>query len=205
MKIKKLIKPSRLIFLILLLASNTLAWFIYATKVDNNVSVHVKAWNIVLEAGDTAITNTINLDIDSIYPGMEDYEYQIVAHNRSEVSANLSYQILEARILNETYISVEGREALGEPAVATDLTSAQLSDKLLNDYPFSISIDMSDDYMELEEGEETYTISVIWPYESNQDELDTQWGINAATYKESNPTNSSIALKVKILITQSTS
>ena len=205
MKIKKLIKPSRLIFLILLLASNTLAWFIYATKVDNNVSVHVKAWNIVLEAGDTAITNTINLDIDSIYPGMEDYEYQIVAHNRSEVSANLSYQILEARILNETYISVEGREALGEAAVATDLTSAQLSDKLLNDYPFSISIDMSDDYMELEEGEETYTISVIWPYESNQDELDTQWGINAATYKESNPTNSSIALKVKILITQSTS
>lgn len=205
MKIKKLIKPSRLIFLILLLASNTLAWFIYATKVDNNVSVHVKAWNIVLEAGDTAITNTINLDIDSIYPGMEDYEYQIVAHNRSEVSANLSYQILEARILNETYISVEGREALGEPAVATDLTSAQLGDKLLNDYPFSISIDMSDDYMELEEGEETYTISVIWPYENNQDELDTQWGINAATYKESNPTNSSIALKVKILITQSTS
>lgn len=201
----KIIKPSRLIFLILLLASNTMAWFIYATKVDNNISVHVKAWDIVLEAGDTNVSSTINLDIESIYPGMEDYEYQITAYNRSEVSADMSYQILEARILDQTYITVEGRQDLGQAAVATDLTSAQLENKLENDYPFSITVDLSAVYMELEQGEETYTVNVVWPYESNHDDIDTQWGIAAATYKESNPTNSSIALKIKILITQSAS
>ncbi len=203
MKKKSIIKPTRLIFLILLLASNTLAWFIYATKVDNNISVHVKAWDIVLEAGDTAVSNIINLDIESIYPGMEDYEYQITAYNRSEVSADMSYEILEARILDQTYVTVEGREALGQTAEATDLTSAQLENKLANDYPFSITVDLSASFMELEDGEETYTIGVVWPYENNHDDVDTEWGIAAATYKESNPTNSSIAIKVKISITQS--
>lgn len=203
MKKKSIIKPTRLIFLILLLASNTLAWFIYATKVDNNISVHVKAWDIVLEAGDTAVSNIINLDIESIYPGMEDYEYQITAYNKSEVSADMSYEILEARILNQTYVTVEGREALGQTAEATDLTSAQLENKLANDYPFSITVDLSANFMELEDGEETYTIGVVWPYENNHDDVDTEWGIAAATYKESNPTNSSIAIKVKISITQS--
>lgn len=203
MKKKSIIKPTRLIFLILLLASNTLAWFIYATKVDNNISVHVKAWDIVLEAGDTAVSNIINLDIESIYPGMEDYEYQITAYNKSEVSADMSYEILEARILDQTYVTVEGREALGQTAEATDLTSTQLENKLANDYPFSITVDLSASFMELEDGEETYTIGVVWPYENNHDDVDTEWGIAAATYKESNPTNSSIAIKVKISITQS--
>ena len=205
MKKKKIVKPSRLIFLILLLASNTLAWFIYATKVDNNISVHVKAWDIVLEAGNTTVSNIINLDVGNIYPGMTDYEYQITAYNRSEVSADMSYQILEARILDQTYVTVEGRENLGQSPVETDLTSAQLENKLGNDYPFSITIDLSAIYMELEQGEETYTVRVVWPYENNQDALDTQWGIAAAEYKESNPTSSSIALKIKLLITQSAS
>ena len=205
MKKKKIVKPSRLIFLILLLASNTLAWFIYATKVDNNISVHVKACDIVLEAGNTTVSNIINLDVGNIYPGMTDYEYQITAYNRSEVSADMSYQILEARILDQTYVTVEGRENLGQSPVETDLTSAQLENKLGNDYPFSITIDLSAIYMELEQGEETYTVRVVWPYENNQDALDTQWGIAAAEYKESNPTSSSIALKIKLLITQSAS
>ncbi len=203
MKVKKIVRPSRIIFLILLLAANTMAWFIYATKVDNNVTVHVKAWNIVLEAGDTTISNTINLDIDSIYPGIEDYEYEVTAYNRSEVGADLSYQILEARILDQTYTTVEGRQNAGDTPLATDLTSAQLETKLLNDYPFSISIDISDNYMELESGEETYTIGVTWPFESNNDALDTEWGIAAAEYKESNPSDASITLRIKIIVTQS--
>ena len=75
-KKKALLKSSRLLFIIFLLLSNTFAWFIYATKVDNNISVHVKAWNVVFEAGDTQITNTINLNIDSV-----EFEYQINYYN----------------------------------------------------------------------------------------------------------------------------
>ena len=90
-RIKKRISAKTLIILIVTLSVNSFAWFIYATKIDSSVSVHVRAWNVVFEAGDSEVTDTVNLVVDSIYPGMEDYEYQITAYNRSEVSANLSY------------------------------------------------------------------------------------------------------------------
>ena len=200
-----LIKPSKLIFLIVLLASNTFAWFIYATKIDSNVSVHVRAWNVIFEAGDSQVTDTINLTVDSIYPGMDDYSYEIKAYNRSEVSASLSYQILSASILGEEYITKEGRAALGEEENEDDLTSQQLENKLLNDYPFSISIGISNVLIGIGNGEESYTLGVVWPYESNQDEIDTMWGINSYQYKESNPDSPSITLKVKVIITQNAS
>ena len=201
-KKRSLLKPSRLAFLIILALSNTFAWFIYATKIDSNVSVHVRAWNVVFEAGDNLVTDTINLTVDSIYPGMEDYEYVINAYNHGDVSASLSYQILSARILDQEYISKEGRAANGDAPVLSDLTSAQLEAKLANDYPFSITIDISNAVITQTNGEESYTLSVVWPYESNHDDVDTQWGIDAYEFKESNPTLPSITLRIKIIITQ---
>ena len=202
-KNRKLLKPSRLVFLIVLLVSNTFAWFIYATKIDSEVSVHVRAWNVIFEAGQSHVTDTLNLNVDNVYPGMEDYEYEVRAYNRSEVSANLSYQILRARILNDEYISVEEKDALGLTITEDDLTSEEIRQMLLNDYPFEIAINTSASTMQEGNGTATYTLSVTWPYESNQDAVDTQWGVAAYNYKESNPTSPSIALKVKIIITQS--
>ncbi len=199
---KKIITPSRLIILILLFVGNTFAWFIYATKIDNSISVHVKAWNVVFEAGDNTVTDTVNLNVDNIYPGMEDYEYEIKAYNRSEVNASLSYKILEARIFDNLYITADGRAERNEEVLPGDFTSDLLESRLLNDYPFKISIDISNNFIDPETGEEKYTFKVVWPYESNNDALDTEWGINAATYKKNNPSNSSIALKIKIIITQ---
>ena len=199
------LRPSRLLFLIILLASNTFAWFIYATRINSDVSVHVRAWNVVFEAGEHQVTDMVSLDVDSIYPGMDDYTYEIKAYNRSDVSASLSYQILNARILNQEFVTVEGREALGQEANPNDLTSDQLKQKLLNDYPFSISISTSNDTIALGNGEEIYTFAVVWPYESNHDDIDTMWGVNSYQYKESNPDSPSITLSVKIIITQNPS
>ena len=198
----KKIGPFRLIFLIVLIASNSFAWFIYATKIDSTVDVHVRAWNIVFEADDNEITSVINFPVDSIYPGMENYAYEIKAYNNSEVSARMVYQILEAHILGTDYISVEGRGELGETPLATDMTSSELEEMLAEDYPFSITIDVSDDYIDEEDGLETYTFNVVWPYEQNDDAADTYWGVEAYNYKESNPNDPSITLKVKIIITQ---
>ncbi len=199
------LRPSRLIFLIVLIAANSFAWFIYATKIETNISVHVKGWNVLFEAGDSTVTDTVSFVVDSIYPGMEDYSYDVNAYNRSEVTASLSYVLLSARILDQTYVTVEGRADAGETPVAGDLTSAQLEQKLLNDYPFAISFSLSSTTMYETNGSATYTFEVTWPFESNQDALDTQWGIAAYNYKESNPSNSSIALRAKVIITQNAS
>ena len=85
---------------------------------------------------------------------------------------------------------------------ATDLTSAQLITKLANDYPFSITAGVSNTTMVAETGQETYSFGVTWPYEQGNDALDTTWGINAADYKANYPSNSSISLRIKIIITQ---
>lgn len=201
----KKIKPTRIVILIFFVIANTFAWFIYATRVDNDISVHVRAWNVVFEAGDNQITNSVDLNVDSIYPGMTDYLYEINAYNRSEVSATLTYQLLEATIFGDQYITTAGRIERGEAPVVTDLTSAQLENKLANDYPFSIFLDISDTIIDLGTGQETYSFNVVWPYEQNDDETDTYWGIRAAYFKESNPLDPCISIKVKLVITQNLS
>ena len=201
----KKVKPSRLMFLIVLIMANTFAWFIYATRIDSSISVHVKSWNVIFEAGENTVTDNVSINVGDIYPGMDDYEYSITAYNQSEVAANLSYKILEARILNTTYITTEGRGERGETVLATDPTSLELEEMLYNDYPFQISLNTSSNTIDMEDGEEDFTLEVTWPYENNDDATDTTWGIAAYNYKESNPSLPSIAIRVKIIITQSSS
>ena len=201
-KKKRIIKSRRIILLILLLLSNSFAWFIYATEVDNDMSAHVRAWKVVFEAGDSPIIDYVNIDIDSMYPGMEDFSYEIKAYNRSEVEAQLAYVLLEARIMDETYITKEGREELAEEPVSTDFSSEELLKKLEQDYPFHISFDLTSTAIDPAIGEAKYIVKANWPYESGNDELDTLWGTKAYQYKEENPDSPPILLKLKISIFQ---
>ncbi len=201
-KRRHLLKPSRLVFLIVLLAANTFAWFIYATKINTDVSVHVRAWNVVFESGENELSNDVDIDIDSIYPGMDDYEYEITAYNHSEVSASMTYEILSVRILSTSYYTAEEKQRLGLTITGDEPTSADLEDMLENDFPFSVTFETSSNTIAQGNGEETYTLAVVWPYESNDDETDTLWGSNAYTYKQSNPTSPSIALKIRLTIIQ---
>lgn len=201
-KKKRIIKSRRIILVILLLLSNSFAWFIYATEVDNDMSAHVRAWKVVFEAGDSPIVDYVNIDIDSMYPGMQDFSYEIKAYNRSEVSASLSYTLLEAQIMDEKYITVEGREELGEEVVDTDLTSEELLQKLENDYPFHILFQLTSTAIDPSIGEAKYMVKANWPYESGNDELDTLWGTKASQFKEENPDTPTILLKLKISVFQ---
>lgn len=195
-------KLFRLLVLIVLVSANTFAWFIYATKIDGSVSVHVKGWDVLFEAGENQVSNVINVNVDSIYPGMSDYHYEVKAYNRSEMSASLSYEIIEVRLLNTTYVSQEGRAYYGQTAQSTDLSSTQLESKLLSDYPFSLEISKSNTNIPAGTGIEKVNFDLVWPYENNNDEEDTEWGINASNYKKSNPSSPTIAIKIKIIITQ---
>ena len=204
-KSKIKLKPSRLVFLIVLVAANTFAWFIYATRVDTNIDVHVKSWNVTFEAGQNEVTNIVNIAVDDIYPGMTNYSYAITAYNRSEVPATLSFTILEARVLFDRYVTTEGRALSHEQSQVGDLSSAQLQTKLATDYPFTITLGLSGTSIQQGNGTQTFNIGVVWPYENNHDDIDTYWGTQAHAYKTAYPTNSSITIKVKLTITQASS
>ncbi len=201
----KILRPHRLVFLIVLVAANTFAWFIYANKIDSSVSVHVKGWNVTFEANDNQVTNDLSIQVDDLYPGMEDYEYNISAYNNSEVNASLSYFIIEARVLDTTYVTVEGRGSRGEAVQQDDLTSAQLQSKLASDYPFAITMSTTGSLLGMNNGSQDFTLNAEWDYENNQDALDTQWGIDASDYKASYPSSPCISIVVKLTITQNAS
>ena len=201
-KNKKKLLILRLVFVFFLVVSNTFAWFIYITRVDNSVNVHVKSWDVTFQSGDQEISNNVDVDIENLYPGMQDFRYEIMAYNKSEVSATLNYTILEARIFEDEYVTVEGRELRGEDPVETDLTSEELETQFRTDYPFNLRITLSNQTIAGESGNELFTLLVVWPYESGDDELDTQWGIHAANYKKNNPDKQSMTLKIKVEITQ---
>ena len=201
-KKKRKISLVRIIFLIFLVLSNTLAWFIYVTRIDNSVSVHVKSWDVVFQDGENEISTTLDILVDNIYPGMEDFHYDISAYNKSEVSAYLTYKILEADIFGTSYITKEGREERKEEEQQGDMSSAELEEKFKNDYPFSLTIGVSNTHISEENGMEEYHVNLVWPYEGKSDEEDTRWGINAATYHKNNPGKPGMVLKIKISITQ---
>ena len=202
LRLLKRVKPSRLIFLAVLLAVNTYAWFIYVNTVSNSVDVHVKSWKIDFTSGDTPITDYVNVFVDNVYPGMTTYTKSITAYNYSEVAATATYKILSASIMGDEYVTVEGRDETGQTVLGTDLTSEELEEQLAEDYPFTITLAITSSSMVAETGSTTYTISIAWPYESGDDELDTEWGTQAYDFKQNHPTSPCIELVVKIYITQ---
>lgn len=204
-KKKKFLKIHQLFFLIMLLIVNSTAWFIYVNTVENTMNVHVKAWDVTFEAGDNEITDTIDVVVDDLYPGMDNYTYNLQAYNRSEVTATVSYELLEINVLGQSVVTVEGRAERNETPLATDPTSAELEADLGSEYPFKITFGLTNSLMNSGNGSATYSVNVVWPYEQGDDEADTEWGINASTYKSTHPTEPSITLKIKIKITQNAS
>ena len=71
-KLFKRIKLRNLLFLAILMSCNSFAWFIYATKVSNNITAHVRSWNVNFIVGDNNIEETLTFDVESVYPGMTD-------------------------------------------------------------------------------------------------------------------------------------
>lgn len=201
--LKRILTLKRVAFIIILLIANTFAWFIYAKQVSNNINVHVRSWKILFTDGNSTIEDYAYVNVDSVYPGMDKYTDDIKAYNMGEVNATVTYKILSARILNETYYSTEYYEENQTSAPEGTMTSAQLEDYFVDTYPFKIAFDISSEKIDAEVGETTYSINVIWPYESGDDALDTYWGTKAYDFIKANPNESCISMKVKIFIAQS--
>lgn len=192
-KILKKIKIRNIIILIILLTFNTYAWFIYATKVSMGLTAHVSSWNVEFVTGTgEEITTNIDIEIDRIYPGMQDFEKEIEVHNKGETAVKLSYEINSLKIMDEYFEVTED----------SGLTSQELEEKMETMYPFKILIEKDEGDLEQESGKGTFKIKVIWPYESGDDELDTFWGNKAYEFYSLNPDEKCIELKMKLIATQ---
>ena len=189
-RVFKKTKLSTLLLLALLFASNSFAWFVYSTRVQNSITARVKAWNVAFEIGTEPSVNYINIDVSDVYPGMTTYSRNIRASNNGDTPAELTYEVLSATLFGTTYVP------------DANMTSAELAYMLANDYPFKITITLSTDVIAVGSHNEYYNISVSWPYESGDDLTDTYWGNVAYDYHTTHPTDSSITMQIRIIATQ---
>ena len=192
LKIMKKIKIRNLIILILLLVFNAYAWFVYTTRVSLDLSAHVSSWDVQFVAKDGGVSSDMIIKVEKVYPGMEDFEKIIEVQNRGEVNVVLSYEIESVRIMDET---IEKNDETG-------VTSESIEEKLKKDYPFKINIVKEDSNLITGSGNGSFKITVVWPYESGDDEADTNWGRKAYEYYENNPDKECIELKLVLKATQ---
>ncbi len=188
-KIIKYINPKTMIILILLLVFNAYAWFIYATRASLDLTTHVAAWEINFDAGEHETTTGVVIEIDRIYPGMDDYVKEINVYNRGELLANLDYKITSINILGDTY-------EVGENYTSEDLQN------ILDSYPFKITVETTSDQIAAENGEGKFIIKVIWPFESGDDEADTYWGNRSADFQKNNPQEKGLKVSFELTATQ---
>lgn len=189
-KILKKIKIKNIIILILLLIFNTYAWFIYATKVSSEISVHISSWNVEFTIGeDETITNVV-IAVDRIYPGMENAEKTVTVTNKGEIKAELDYKIMSLKVLDDIYI------------VGENITVEELMNKINTEYPFKININKDDTLLSQGTGNGEFSVTVEWPFESGNDELDTLWGNKAYDYYLKNSEGTSIEIEITLIAQQ---
>lgn len=191
-KVFKKVKIKNLIILIFLLIFNTYAWFIYATRVSADLSVHVSSWNVEFVTGEGDITTNIEIVVDRIYPGMETFERTIEVHNKGETKAVLDYEIESLKIMDDTYVVNE----------ETGLTTQDIENRIKTEYPFKINIEKNDNQLEQGSKDGYFKITIEWPFDSGDDEKDTIWGNKAYEYYALNPGEKSIELKLQLIATQ---
>lgn len=187
-KKKTKVRLRTILFLALAMSCNSFAWFVYNSKVSNSISASVKAWHVAFENEDNELIEYVEFKIDDIYPGMTNYENYISITNDGELSAEIKYDVEELTILGETFAN-------------PTYTSEQLLNMAKNDYPFKIEFSTTNESI-LPGGKETFNVKVSWPFESQDDNLDTLWGKRSYEYKKNNPNLSGIIIKIKLYVTQ---
>ena len=189
-KILKKIKIKNIVILILLLIFNTYAWFIYATRVSSSLSVHVSSWNVEFSVGEDETVTNIKVEVERVHPGMETYERNITVRNNGEIKAKLEYEMISLKVMNEYY-------KIGE-----NITSEELENKINTEYPFKINLIKDDEQLKAGTGTGLFQVTVEWPFESGNDELDTEWGNKAYEYYAVNPEAKSIEIEIKLIAEQ---
>ncbi len=189
----KRVKLSTLLLLVVTCASTSFAWFVYSTKVTTGITAHIESWEILFTNSETELSEYVNFVIPNLYPGMADYTDTINIVNLGEKSAYVTYEITAVRLLDTTY-TIDGNP----------LTPQMMEAKLADDFPFHIEFTLANSSIDYNHGMTTFTLSANWPYESGDDEADTDWGNRAYTYNTTHSGTPSISITVRITAAQST-
>ena len=161
------------IFIVTSFIFTTFAWFAYSGLRHVSTEIDVKAWYIELTKNGDTVTNNIVISLNDVYPGMETVDELVNIQNKGDSDAQLSYKIMSSRIL-DTEINGESLQ-----------NNRMLTDSLSHEYPFHVNIDLSKNYISAGGDTSTFEVSVSWPLDSGNDNLDSVWGTNSYNFQQS--------------------
>lgn len=173
-----------------MLIFNTYAWFVFATKASLDLQVHVSSWNVSFRVDEQESSTNMIVDVGKIYPGMPDFQKVIVVSSSGEEKATLSYKYKSVTIMGKTYKAGE------------EYTEEELKKMMEEDNPFKVSVAIDQEHIAEKDGQGSFTITVTWPFESGDDELDTQWGEKAYAFYENNGDASSLHIELELIAEQ---
>lgn len=197
MKNKKVIILVLLIS-ILLLITNVYAWFIYNRNAKLSIESSIKSWDISFIDEEEQITETIEFNIESIYPGMKKQEKNITIKNNGEIQAELELKIKSIRVLDEYKI-------VGENCTEEELIT------YINNLPFEIKYECNKTVLDGNGDNAEVKIALIWEFEdttqngviTEKDQKDTELGMKAYEYsKQENAEKNNFSMEIQLIAKQ---
>ena len=155
-----------LFFIAVSFTVTTYAWFAYSGLKSTTAEVDVKAWYIEFSKTGEAISNNIVISLDNVEPGMKTINEIVDIENKGDSDALVTYKIESIRILDKIY---------------SDVDNIKLVDELSHDYPFHINISMNNNAVQKKD-KTSFIVSLSWPLDSGNDELDSKWGNDAYNF-----------------------
>lgn len=208
----------RLSFILLLLSIfifTTYAWFNFDRNVEGGGLVaNVSTWAVefIIE-GEEIQTETFELEIDDIYPGMDSITKEIDIYNLGEAPSELFYEIEEMYLFGEKIIDNEtvADEVAGTNTVdlfgkssASIFTEGNTNYSYSLKYPTPFSINYSYDKEQIsgQGGDDTahavFKIDFEWENKDENDEEDTKLGTLSYNYEKNHEGEPAIKIAVKI-------
>lgn len=165
------------LIVILLLLANTYAWFIYNSNFDIEINTNVKSWTIEFKENGQVLDKELILEIESIYPGMEEYTHNITIENKGDVAAELDYKIVSIELFGE-------RKSIGENCSEEELK------RYIESLPFSINFELDKEQLDPNNGVANYKMTFNWDLGeegdnniiTEKDRVDTELGIKAYNF-----------------------
>ena len=148
----------------------TFAWFAYSGISRVSTEIDVKAWYIELSKDGERVSNDIVITLNDVYPGMDPVHELVSIQNKGDSEAKLSYEIVSVRLMNNE-LTIDDNDTI--------------VDSIAHDYPFHVNMELSKQYIKTNNDASTFEVSVTWPLDSLNDDLDSLWGTNSYNFLQS--------------------
>lgn len=132
------------------LGVNIFAWFVFSTTAQVELDATVASWDVQFRDDSGQNSQSFVVSVNKMKPGMANFNKGILVRNRSDVTADFTYEITSFELLGHTIQN-------------SDQTA--MINYLRTNYPFSVTFTASRTVLSPSD-EVEFDIGVVWPYES---------------------------------------